>query len=158
PQLPSDLHDFTGRKDQVEMLTGWLRRAAAPSSAGCVVVCGIAGMGGVGKTTLAVHVAHLVRECFGDGQLYADLRGAQPLKSSSGDVIARFLRDLGVPAHAVPVDEQERILLYRSVLDGRRVLVVLDDAADAEQVRPLVPGSPGCAVVVTSRQSLPGLP
>jgi tetratricopeptide (TPR) repeat protein len=115
-------------------------------------------MGGIGKTTLAVHAAHLVRDGFTDGQLYADLRGTQPLKSAPHDVIARFLRDLGVPASAVPGDEQERVLLYRSVLDGRRVLVVLDDADDAEQVRPLVPGSPGCAVVVTSRQSLPELP
>jgi DNA-binding SARP family transcriptional activator len=157
-QLPSDLPDFTGRKDQVELLTGWLRRGAARTSAGCVVICSIAGMGGVGKTTLAVHVAHVVREGFGDGQLYVDLRGTQPLRSSPDDVIGRFLRDLGVPAQAVPVDEQERILLYRSVLDGRRVLVVLDDAADVDQVRPLVPGSPGCAVVVTSRESMPGLP
>ncbi len=116
-------------------------------------------MGGVGKTGLAVHWAHRVAGRFADGQLYVDLRGyaedAEPL--APRQVVDRFLRALGVPGSRIPDDIDERAGLLRSVLSRRRVLLVLDNARDAGQVRPLLPGSPGCAVMVTSRDGLDGL-
>ena len=156
-QLPADTVDFTGRDEQVAMLCGLL--AAPPDRArpGAVVISALAGMGGVGKTALAVHAAHRLRYRFPDGQLYVSLRGAtNPLPPS--EVVARFLRDLGDRDAAIPAGEEERAARYRSLLAGRKVLVVLDDARDAAQVRPLLPGSAGCAVIVTSRNMLPDLP
>jgi tetratricopeptide (TPR) repeat protein len=117
----------------------------------------VAGPGGVGKTTLAVRAAHLARRYFTDGQLYADLRGASRSPLSSGGVLARFLRSLGIQDQAIPADHDERAGLYRSVLADRRVLIVLDDARDAAHVAPLLPGAGSCAVVVTSRDRLADL-
>ncbi|SDT81241.1 AfsR/SARP family transcriptional regulator [Actinoplanes derwentensis] len=119
----------------------------------------ITGPGGVGKTTLAVRWAHRIAGRYPDGQLYADLRGFGPddAPSEPGEVLLSFLTALGVPDQRVPPGADERTAMFRGVLAGRRMLLVLDNAHDADQVRPLLPGTPGCAVVVTSRSRLDGL-
>ncbi|MBA8957138.1 BTAD domain-containing putative transcriptional regulator [Actinomadura namibiensis] len=145
--LPADLADFTGRADLVARLTA---RLTAPPGAAPTVIA-LFGAGGVGKTALAVHVAHRVRGDHPDGQLYVDLHGAGGDPAEPVAVLGEFLRALGVPDAALPESEAERAALYRTRLAGRRVLVLLDNARDAEQVRPLLPGDPGCAVLVTGR-------
>ena len=150
-QLPADVTAFTGRK-------AFLKRLDELAEAGgsAVAVSVVAGTAGVGKTALAVHWAHQVAERFPDGQLYVDLRGYDPGEPlPPGVALERFLRALG--AGAIPADLDERSALYRSLLVDRRVLVVLDNARTAEQVRPLLPGSGGAHVVVTSRGGLAGL-
>lgn len=155
-QLPADIPDFTGRSGQVEELHALLAGAGGDDSPGAVRVVLVVGPGGQGKTTLAVHAAHLLRGEFPDGQLYASLLGAtQPVDPA--EVLARFLRDLGADPARIPLDAEERAALYRTRLDGRRVLVVLDDARGIEQVRPLLPGSASCAVLITARSWLPEL-
>ncbi|MCU7827186.1 AfsR/SARP family transcriptional regulator [Kitasatospora sp. DSM 101779] len=157
-QLPADISDFTGRADGLTALTS--RLEAAASSAGTCVLA-VSGMGGVGKTALAVHTAHRVRHLFPDGQLYVDLHGfgnAEPREAH--DVVARFLGDLdselrGTP---LPTHTDDRSARLRSVLANRRVLLVLDNARDAEQVLPLLPGHGHCAVLITSRTTLTDLP
>src|SRR5690349_6671828 len=158
-QLPADVTDFTGRDEQVERLGELLSHAgdAASSEPGAVRIAVVAGTGGLGKTSLAVHAAHRVRGSFPDGQLYVDLLGATPNPVPPGDVLARFLRDLGVDGRDIGVDEAERAARYRTVLAGRRVLVVLDNARDAAQVRPLLPGTASSAVLVTTRSRMPDL-
>ncbi len=149
-QLPATVPDFTGRSAFVSELSEVL--AAASGSEGRVMaVSALAGIGGVGKTTLAVHVAHQARTAFPDGQLYVDLQGAGPRAAEPETVLGSFLRALGTADSAIPDSLEERSALYRSVLDGRRVLVLLDNAKDAAQVRPLLPGTEGCAALVTSR-------
>jgi DNA-binding SARP family transcriptional activator len=152
-QLPADIGDFTGREGHVrhlcDMLTqGYPARAGSP---GAVPIAFVAGAGGLGKTTLAIHAAHQLRDQFTDGQLYVDLLGATSQPLAPGDVLARFLRDLGVEGSKVPAGDEERAALYRTRLTGRRILVVLDNARDNAQVRPLLPGSASCAVLVTTR-------
>jgi DNA-binding SARP family transcriptional activator len=158
-QLPADVEDFTGRDEQVQRLSELLAHAgeAASSDPGAVRIAVVAGTGGLGKTSLAVHAAHRVRGSFPDGQLYVDLLGATPNAVPPGDVLARFLRDLGVDGRDIPVDEAERAARYRSTLAGRRMLVVLDNARDAAQVRPLLPGTASSAVLVTTRSRMPDL-
>jgi DNA-binding SARP family transcriptional activator len=158
-QLPADITDFTGRDEQVQRLSELLAQAgeAASSDPGAVRIAVVAGAGGLGKTSLAVHAAHRARGSFPDGQLYVDLLGATPNPVPSGDVLARFLRDLGVDGRGIPVDEAERAARYRTTLAGRRMLVVLDNARDAAQVRPLLPGTASSAVLVTTRSRMPDL-
>jgi DNA-binding SARP family transcriptional activator len=146
-QLPATVPDFTGRTSFVAELSEVL----ASAEGRVMAVSAVAGIGGVGKTTLAVHVAHQARAAFPDGQLYVDLQGAGPRAAEPETVLGSFLRALGTPDAAVPDSLEERAALYRSVLDGRRVLVLLDNARDAAQVRPLLPGTEGCAALVTSR-------
>lgn len=155
-QLPHDIADFTGREEVVGQLAGSLA-SACPSAATATGIAIVAGRGGAGKTALAVHVAHLLRESFPDGQLYVNLAGTadQPLEPAR--VLARFLRALGVDSAGIPDGTEERAELYRQRLAPCRVLVVLDDAASEAQVRPLLPGSATCAVIVTSRATLTGL-
>jgi DNA-binding SARP family transcriptional activator len=158
-QLPADLPDFTGRRAQVEQLRGMLADTAAKNGdLGAVVVSAVAGAGGIGKTTIAIHAAHLVRDRYPDGQLYVNLRGASEQQPAPAETLSRLLRDLGVDGAAIPSGEEELSARYRSLLAGRRMLIVLDDARDAAQVRPLLPGTAGIGVLVTSRSSLPGLP
>ncbi len=146
-QLPATVPDFTGRSAFVTELGG--RLATAEGSV--MAVSAVAGIGGVGKTTLAVHVAHQARPHFPDGQLYVDLQGAGARAAEPETVLGSFLRALGTADSAIPDTLDERAALYRSTLDGRRVLVLLDNAHDAAQIRPLLPGTPGCAALVTSR-------
>ncbi|MFE9171038.1 BTAD domain-containing putative transcriptional regulator [Streptomyces kebangsaanensis] len=146
-QLPATVPDFTGRSSFVTELGEVLSSAEGRVMA----VSAVAGIGGVGKTTLAVHVAHRARAAFPDGQLYVDLQGTGPRAAEPETVLGSFLRALGTPDAAVPESLEDRAALYRSVLDGRRVLVLLDNARDAAQVRPLLPGTEGCAALVTSR-------
>jgi DNA-binding SARP family transcriptional activator/tetratricopeptide (TPR) repeat protein len=153
--LPPDIADFTGRVKQVAEIAGALTWRPEPHSA--VPIIAISGRGGVGKTTLAVHVAHRLHREFPDGRLYVGLHGCEATPADPADVLGRLLRRLGVDGAAVPADPDERADLYRSRLDGRRALIVLDNAADERQVRPLLPGSPLCAVIVTSRRRLTGL-
>ncbi|MEV4615928.1 BTAD domain-containing putative transcriptional regulator [Kitasatospora sp. NPDC049258] len=152
-QLPRDIADFTGRQGQVRELQDLL----TPAPGGPLGVVAVSGAGGLGKTTLAVHSAHRAAADFPDGQLYVDLRGVQTTPAAPSDVLACFLRDLGEPEAEIPTTEDSRAARYRSLLADRRVLVVLDNARDAAQVRPLLPGSAGCAVLVTSRRRLGGL-
>ncbi|GGX97804.1 AfsR/SARP family transcriptional regulator [Streptomyces hiroshimensis] len=152
-QLPADIAHFTGRSAHVTEIRELL--AAGRGSSPAVPV--VTGTGGVGKTTLAVHVAHCVRHHFPDGQLYADLQGAGPEPAEPEAVLGWFLRALGVSGAAVPDGLDERAALFRSTLDGRRVLVLLDNARDAAQIRPLLPGTGGCAALVTSRHRMTGL-
>ncbi|MFF7405786.1 AfsR/SARP family transcriptional regulator [Streptomyces murinus] len=155
-QLPASVPDFTGRASFVDELSAVL--ASAVETEGSVMaVSAMAGIGGVGKTTLAVHVAHRARASFPDGQLYVDLQGAGPRPAEPETVLGSFLRALGTADSAIPDSLEERAALYRSVLDGRRVLVLLDNAKDAAQVRPLLPGTEGCAALVTSRVRMVGL-
>lgn len=156
-QLPAVPRFFAGRAGELRELTSILQQEAGSGPALPVaVVCGIPG---VGKTTLAVYWGHLVAERFPDGQLYVNLRGFDPSGSplAPGQVVRGFLEALGVPAAGMPADLDGQVALYRSMLASQRMLVLLDNARDAEQVRPLLPGGPGCAVVVTSRDSLAGL-
>jgi tetratricopeptide (TPR) repeat protein len=119
-----------------------------------VTVAVVAGTPGLGKTALAVHAAHAQRRDFPDGQLYVSLLGASDHPAAAEDILARLLRDLGVATDRIPAGAEERAALYRTRLTDRRTLIVLDDARDATQVRPLLPGSPSCAVIVTSRHRL----
>jgi DNA-binding SARP family transcriptional activator/tetratricopeptide (TPR) repeat protein len=158
-QLPVDVARFTGRVGQLRRLDEIAAGVGRADPASAVVVTAITGAAGVGKTALAVHWAHRVRDRFPDGQLYADLRGFDPSGTVAGppEVIRRFLDALDVAAERVPADLDAQAALYRTVLAGRRVLVVLDNARDAEQVRPLLPAAPGCLVLITSRNQLAGL-
>jgi DNA-binding SARP family transcriptional activator len=156
-QLPADVADFTGREEQVKRLCDLLSGAGTISAHGAVRIAVVAGAGGLGKTSLAVHAAHSVRRKFPDGQLYVDLLGATPNALSAADVLARFLRDLGVDGRQIPVDEDERAGRYRTMLARRRMLIVLDNARDAAQVRPLLPGTSSSAVLVTTRNRMPDL-
>ncbi|WP_214105774.1 AfsR/SARP family transcriptional regulator [Acrocarpospora catenulata] len=150
-QLPLVPADFTGRALQTSALVTAL--TAGPAS----TIQVIAGRGGSGKSALAAHVAHQAAAAFPDGQLYAELRGMSETPADAGEVLGRFLQALGVEASAIPAATAERAELYRRLLAGRRVLVLLDDAADERQVRPLLLGGGGCAVLITSRNRLGGL-
>ncbi|MCC9686584.1 AfsR/SARP family transcriptional regulator [Streptomyces sp. MNU103] len=155
-QLPASVPDFTGRAAFVREL-GEVLASATGDQAQVMAVSAVAGIGGVGKTTLAVHVAHAARDAFPDGQLYVDLQGAGARAAEPETVLGSFLRALGTADSAIPDSLEERAALYRSMLDGRRVLVLLDNARDAAQVRPLLPGTAGCAALVTSRVRMVGL-
>jgi len=157
-QLPAPVRQFTGRHEELAALTGLLDQAGANGNIPAVVISAIGGMPGVGKTALAVHWAHRVAERFPDGQLYVDLHGfdsSEPV--TAADALAGFLRALGCSGPDIPVDDDERAGAYRSRVAGRRMLVVLDNARHAEQVRPLLPGSPDCVTIVTSRNAMAGL-
>jgi tetratricopeptide (TPR) repeat protein len=156
---------FAGRTTQLARLDAVLTGSTAgPTQAeavspGPAPVVVIAGGGGVGKTALAVHWSHLNSDRFPDGQLYANLRGFDPNghAATPDDVVRGFLSALNLPAAGVPTDAEARFSLFRSLLADKRMLVVLDNARDADQVRPLLPGAPGCLTVVTSREQLPSL-
>jgi DNA-binding SARP family transcriptional activator len=154
-QLPPDVSDFTGRGAEVARIQEELERERGDVTA--VVVWAIAGKPGVGKTALAVHLAHKLHDRYPDGQLYANLRGTQAQPQHPVDVVAEFLRAFGLAGAAIPEQLAERVRLYRTLLADRRVLVVLDDAAEERQVRPLLPASRNCAALVTSRGHLAGL-
>jgi DNA-binding SARP family transcriptional activator/tetratricopeptide (TPR) repeat protein len=154
-ELPADVAGFTGRAPELAVLDGLLLGAAGATAA---VISAVSGTAGVGKTALAVHWAHRAAGEFPDGQLHVNLRGYDPARPvSAADALAGFLRSLGVPGPDIPAEEGERAARYRSLLAGRRMLIVVDNAATVEQVRPLLPGHSCCAVVVTSRDSLAGL-
>jgi len=154
-QLPHSVAGFSGRQAEIDWLNGLLR-GDADDAARTVVITALAGTAGVGKTTLAVHWAHQIRDRFPDGQLYINLRGFDPAGSAMepADAIRAFLDAFAVPPDRIPVDLDAQAALYRTMLAGRRVLIVLDNARDAAQVRPLLPGTPTSLVVITSRNQL----
>ncbi|MEV4233545.1 BTAD domain-containing putative transcriptional regulator, partial [Streptomyces bobili] len=156
-QLPHDLPTFVGRRTELHHVLA--ASASDPRLAGTVVITAIGGMAGVGKTTLAVHLAHQVADRFPDGQLYVNLRGFDPSGTAvgPGEAVRGFLDALGVAPDRVPHGLDAQAALYRSLLAGRRFLVVLDNARDSEQVQPLLPASSGCLAIVTSRDRLAGL-
>ncbi|MFF7438838.1 BTAD domain-containing putative transcriptional regulator [Streptomyces sp. NPDC008122] len=153
-QLPATVPDFTGSSSLVEELGNTL---SAGAEGQVMAISALAGIGGIGKTTLAVHVAHAARRHFPDGQLYVDLQGTGLRPAEPEAVLGDFLHTLGVRSADLPNSLQARSALYRSLLDDRRVLVLLDNARDAAQVRPLLPGTAGCAALVTSRVRMAGL-
>ena len=165
-QLPPDIPDFSGRKESIveltKLLSGFLGGPSVSGGRGgggtapAPVV--ITGLPGVGKSTLALHVAHAVRAAFPDGQLYADLAGTTTVPREPDELLAEALRALGVAGASIPTSLHEKAALYRTRLADRRVLVVLDDAAKAAQVRWLLPTTAGCAVIITSRNRLAELP
>ncbi|MGH3829687.1 MAG: ATP-binding protein [Pseudonocardiaceae bacterium] len=156
-QLPVDVTHFTGRDAELATLDAFLDQDDSDRPA-AMVIQAIAGTAGVGKTALVVHWAHRVRDHFPEGQLFINLRGYDPGPPLAPEqALEEFLRGLEVPAERIPAGLGVRAALYRSLLDRRRVLIVLDNANTAEQVRPLLPGSATCRVVVTSRNRLSGL-
>jgi len=150
-QLPRHLNSFTGREDEL----AWLSEQSAHPA----MLAVLSGMGGVGKTSLALRWAHTVAGSYPDGQLYVDLRGFGPGESppQTSEVLRGFLTAFGMPAQRLPDGIEDLIALFRSTLSGRRVLLLLDNARSAEQVRPYLPGASGCAVIVTSRSMLTDL-
>jgi DNA-binding SARP family transcriptional activator len=161
-QLPADVAGFTGRAAELTALDSLLLPAAAdgadPNRATAAVISAVSGTAGVGKTALAVHWAHQAAGRFGGGQLYVNLRGYDPGQPvTAAEALAGFLRALGVPGPDIPAGEDERAARYRSLLAGQQMLILLDNAADERQVRPLLPASPGSLVLVTSRSLLAGL-
>jgi DNA-binding SARP family transcriptional activator/tetratricopeptide (TPR) repeat protein len=154
--LPADIADFTGRSDLVRRIRGHLagdreqERLAVP-------VAVVVGKSGIGKTTLGVHVSHVVASQFADGQLFADLHGASGHPVSPMQVLERFIRAFGVPSAQIPEAVDERAELYRNLVADRKILVVLDDAASESQLLPLLPGGPTAGVIITSRNRLAGL-
>ncbi|WP_327327073.1 AfsR/SARP family transcriptional regulator [Streptomyces sp. NBC_01210] len=158
-QLPAGLAAFTGRHAELTRALALLPgpKDARPSTT--VVISAIDGMAGIGKTTLAVHLAHHVAHRFPDGQLYLNLRGFDPTGSvmTAPEALRTFLHALGVAPQHVPTEPDAQAALYRSLLAGRRVLILLDNVRDSQHVRPLLPGAPGCLVIVTSRNQLHGL-
>jgi DNA-binding SARP family transcriptional activator/tetratricopeptide (TPR) repeat protein len=151
-QLPADVSDFSGRTELVNELRDVLRSGSGQA----VVVTSLAGIGGVGKTTLAVHLAHSIRSEFPDGQLYVDLRGPSASPADPTVVLGDFLYALG--SAETPDTLEQRAALYRSLLADRRMLILLDNAKDARQLLPLIPGVSGSAVLITSRSRLAELP
>jgi tetratricopeptide (TPR) repeat protein len=162
-QLPLTVRDFTGRVEFLTALDALIPTEAEPDRSAidttqAVVISAVDGTAGIGKTTLAVHWAHRVQHRFPDGTLHINLRGYGPGDPATpGEVLDGFLRALGTPAERMPVGVDAQAALYRSLLGGRRMLIVLDNANSADQVRPLLPGASGCMVLVTSRDSLTGL-
>ncbi|MFC9228803.1 ATP-binding protein [Streptomyces decoyicus] len=155
-QLPRDVWGFVGRAQELASLDAVLGQGGQEQRPSAIVAIG--GTGGVGKTSLALHWAHRIRARFLHGQLYVNLRGYGPeAHVRPADALERFLRALGVPAQSIPSDLEDRSALYRSLIAERNVLVVLDNAATAGQIRPLLPGGDGCLVIVTSRSRLPSL-
>jgi transcriptional regulator with XRE-family HTH domain len=157
-QLPAAVADFTGRAAELRRLTQILN-AAGVGGPGTVVLSAIDGMAGVGKTALALHWAHQVAGRFPDGQLYVNLRGFDPSGTpvTAPEAIRWFLDGLGVAPERVPASPETQAGLYRSLVAGRRMLIVLDNARDEQQVRLLLPASTGTSVLVTSRSQLTGL-
>lgn len=157
-QLPTVAHPFVGRAHELAALDELLR-AMDVEPRRVSVITAIMGTAGIGKTTLALHWAHIAASRFPDGQLYANLRGYDPSGGPAGaaEIIPGFLRAMRVDQNRIPVSVDEQAGMYRSLLAGKRMLLVLDNALDAAQVRPLLPGSSGCLVLVTSRGQLSGL-
>jgi hypothetical protein len=167
-ELPADVAAFTGRAAELAELDRLLTIeataaevpgfGAAGGRAPVAMISAVSGTAGVGKTALAVHWAHQAFGRFPDGQLYVNLRGYDPDQPMpAADALAGFLRALGVSGQDIPLDEDQRAARYRSLLSRKRMLLVLDNASHADQVRPLLPGTSGCAVIVTSRDALAGL-
>ncbi|WP_228001753.1 helix-turn-helix domain-containing protein [Nocardia australiensis] len=155
-QLPPPSRSFVGRSDELARLDSMLDQLGEPGQG--PVVCVISGIGGVGKTALAVTWAHRIRDRFPDGCLYVDLQGLDVEETTSpAAALDLFLFGLGVPGTAIPSDTRSMAALYRSIVADKRMLVVLDNARDAKQVAPLLPSGGECAAVITSRQQLPVL-
>ncbi|GIH02199.1 XRE family transcriptional regulator [Rhizocola hellebori] len=153
-QLPGDVFGFTGRRTEFAILDA-LVAAGEQTAMRIAVICGTAG---VGKTALAVRWAHRVRGLFPDGQIHVDLRGYDPQRPvSAGEALARLLEALGVSAVDIPLDLDRRAARYRAAVADLRLLVVLDNASSADQIRPLLPGTPTCLTLITSRNSMAGL-
>jgi DNA-binding SARP family transcriptional activator/tetratricopeptide (TPR) repeat protein len=156
-ELPGPVAHFAGRAAELAELTRKLELASACRPR-ALVISAISGMAGVGKTALALQWAHQVADRFPDGQLHVNLRGYDPGQPvSAADALAGFLRSLGMAEPDIPAETEDRAARYRSLLAGKRMLIMIDNAGDAEQVRPLLPGSPSCVAVVTSRDALAGL-
>lgn len=155
-QLPRDLSTFVGRHSELRQLNSLINEGKSPEGP---AVTALLGMAGVGKTALAMHWAHQIRDQFSDGQVYLNLRGHDPTEPlmDPGEALRTVLEAFSVPASQIPAGLEARAALYRSVLSGQRVLIVLDNVHDAEQVRPLLPGSAGCRVLLTSRNQLTSL-
>jgi DNA-binding SARP family transcriptional activator len=155
-QLPADLPTFAGREPELLRVSKML---SPDGESPLVAICAIDGMAGIGKTTFAIHWAHHVAKHFEDGQLYLNLHGFDASASPMipADALGALLYSLGLPAEHIPDDLDAKACMYRSVLAGKHVLILLDNARDVEQVRPLLPGSPGCLVIATSRNPLAGL-
>ncbi|QQQ77474.1 tetratricopeptide repeat protein [Saccharothrix sp. 6-C] len=157
-ELPPDVHAFTDRVQQLAEMDLMLASTEETSSTAAVVISAVSGTAGVGKTAFATHWAHRVSDRFPDGQLYLNLRGYGPDEPvPPAAALASLLRSLGVPNTDIPHDLDERAARFRSLAAGRRMLIVLDNARSADQVRPLLPGTSSCLVLVTSRDALPGL-
>jgi DNA-binding SARP family transcriptional activator len=158
-QLPTAIADFTGREEILDRVCAALSPAGDDAAqTRHVAVVTLSGKGGIGKTTLAIQAAHLLRDAYPDGQMFAQLQEGEGTPRSPAGILERFLSSFGVPPAAAPAALEDRVALYRSWLADRRILVILDDAVSIGQVTPLLPGSPGCAVIITSRNRLPGPP